>query len=98
MNGEAQEWPHDGEVLEYDPPRHLDFTWLSPSTNGVISTVMIKFTKISGEETELELVHEDLGDNFSSFDQGWSELFDQLVSVFLNWEHFAMQQNAMKIH
>ena len=80
---EGQVWPHDGEYLEFDPPRRLRFTWVSLACPAEVgSQVSIDFSA-KGGGTEIVLVHERLATakDVDGHTKGWTAIFDQLAAV-----------------
>lgn len=77
MHGE-QDWPHSGHYEIVEPPRHLAFSWYTPSTDNQRTDVDVRFTA-DGDGTRIELRHTGLAvDRAGDFDTGWRELLDRL--------------------
>ncbi|MFN0180860.1 MAG: SRPBCC domain-containing protein [Gemmatimonadales bacterium] len=84
MLGEpGQVWPHDGEYLEFDPPRRLRFTWISLACPAELrSEVSIDFIA-RGAATEVILVHERLATakDVEGHTVGWTAILEQLATA-----------------
>ena len=70
-----------GEILEYDPPHRLSFTW--PDANGEGSKVEIVLSEAAGGGTDLHLVHSQLGTAEYRIGAlaGWHAHFDLLEDI-----------------
>ena len=79
----ADVYEHRGEYLEVDPPRRLQFTWISKGTKETPSVVTVELTPSEGG-TALVLTHERLPDAQAAtgHEKGWSEIVDQLVARY----------------
>ncbi len=75
---------HNGEILEYDAPRRLAFTWFE-SAGAISSTVEITLRAISENETELHLVHKGIAgrEMLVGVLAGWHGHFDLLVETLV---------------
>jgi uncharacterized protein YndB with AHSA1/START domain len=64
---------HYGRFTEFERPRRMQHTWVSPNTLGEESTVTVTFDK-QGEQTIMTLVHSDLPDHelARGHEGGWS--------------------------
>ncbi|MBV7267255.1 SRPBCC family protein [Erythrobacter ani] len=73
---------HFGEVITYDPPRHLVFTWFEAEGEGE-STVDISLRESEAGKTELLLVHTGVAgrDMLIGVLAGWHSHFDLLAEV-----------------
>ncbi|MDJ0643541.1 MAG: SRPBCC family protein [Erythrobacter sp.] len=73
---------HRGEILEYDPPNRLAFTWFE-SAGGESSTVEISLSPGEGGVTSLYLVHTGVvgRDMLIGVLAGWHGHFDLLSEV-----------------
>ena len=75
---------HHGEILEYDPPRRLVFTWFE-SAGGESSEVAIDLTPLDGGRTELDLIHKGVvgREMLVGVFAGWHGHFDLLAEVLV---------------
>lgn len=73
---------HRGEILEYDPPRRLAFTWFE-SAGDESSTVEITLRSLGDHTTELHLVHKGVTGRelLVGVLAGWHGHFDLLAEV-----------------
>ncbi|QFT77710.1 SRPBCC family protein [Erythrobacter sp. THAF29] len=73
---------HHGEILEYDPPKRLAFTWFE-SAGAQASTVEITLVPDGSDATELRLVHKGVTgrDMLIGVLAGWHGHFDLLAEV-----------------
>lgn len=73
---------HSAEILEYDPPNRLCFSWFE-SAGSETSTVEITLRAISENKTELYLVHRGVvgRDMLIGVFAGWHGHFDILAEV-----------------
>jgi uncharacterized protein YndB with AHSA1/START domain len=55
-------WPHYGRFVEVERNRRLQYTWMSPFTRGLESTVTVTFDQ-QGQGTLLTLTHTGLPDD-----------------------------------
>jgi uncharacterized protein YndB with AHSA1/START domain len=64
---------HYGRFTRFEPPLHIQHTWMSPNTLGQESLVTLTFEK-RGEDTLLTLVHSDLPDHERArgHEKGWT--------------------------
>ena len=75
---------HYGEILQYDPPHRLAFTWFE-SAGADTSTVHITLTGVEGGKTRLHLVHKGVIGR------------DMLVGVLAGWHgHFDLMGEVLK--
>lgn len=83
MIGGADVFEHRGEYLEVDPPRRLQFTWISKGTRETPSVVTLDFAPSEGG-TALVLTHERLPDAQAAtgHEKGWSDIVDHLAARF----------------
>ena len=74
---------HYGRFTEFERPRRLQHTWVSPSTLGEESWVTVTFTK-QGKQTVMTLVHSDLPDHelARGHERGWSYFLDTFREQF----------------
>lgn len=75
---------HRGEILEYDPPRRLSFTWFE-SAGGETSRVEISLTAIDASSTRLHLAHDGIvgREMLVGVFAGWHGHFDLLAEVLV---------------
>lgn len=75
---------HEGEILEYDPPNRLAFTWFE-SNGSDSSTVIITLTALDEATTQLHLVHKGVvgRDMLIGVFAGWHGHFDLLAEVLV---------------
>lgn len=73
---------HRGEILEYDPPKRLAFTWFE-SAGGGSSKVEISLSAIDDASTRLRLTHDGIvgRDMLVGVFAGWHGHFDLLAEV-----------------
>ncbi len=73
---------HRGEILEYDSPRRLAFTWFE-SAGSVSSKVEITLSSIGSASTDLHLVHTGVAgrDMLIGVLAGWHGHFDLMAEV-----------------
>ncbi len=74
--------PHTGKYIEIDRPRKLAFTWESPESVDD-SIVTLNFTKLSDNQTNIELTHVRFIDEKrrSNHEGGWGNILDKLNEV-----------------
>jgi uncharacterized protein YndB with AHSA1/START domain len=75
---------HYGEILEYDPPSRLAFTWFEPGSDES-SKVVISLTAVDDKTTQLHLVHDGLvaRDILIGVFAGWHGHFNLLAEVLV---------------
>ncbi|MEE8387749.1 MAG: SRPBCC domain-containing protein [Acidiferrobacterales bacterium] len=75
-----QNLPHTGTYKIIDRPRKLQFTWLSPGTQGIETVVTLNFESLSDNETRLTLSHAFLPDQQESDNHkgGWIRILECL--------------------
>ena len=74
---------HHGEIIEYDPPHRLAFTWFE-SAGAQSSVVEIALKPLGESQTELHLVHKGVVGR------------DMLVGVFAGWHgHFDLLSEVL---
>ncbi len=73
-------WPHYGRFLAVDRNRRVQYTWMSPFTNGLESIVTVTFDK-QGADTLLTLTHAGLPDDDHGrlHDDGWNSCLGTFV-------------------
>ena len=76
-------WPHYGRFIAVERNRRLQYTWMSPFTNGLESTVTVTFEK-KGDDTLLTLTHAGLPDDDHGrlHDDGWNQCLGLFVPQF----------------
>lgn len=74
---------HYGRFTEFERPRRLQHTWVSPSTLGEESRVTVTFTK-QGKQTIMTLVHSDLPDHelARGHERGWRYFLETFREQF----------------
>jgi uncharacterized protein YndB with AHSA1/START domain len=81
MVGDGVQIDHEGEYMTIERPRLLAFTWRSPYTGAIATTVRVTFEP-HGQATRLILVHERLPDETAeSHRGGWASILDRLVET-----------------
>ena len=74
---------HHAEILEYDPPSRLAFTWFE-SGGAADSKVEISLSEAAGGATELHLVHTGIVDR------------ELMIGIFAGWHgHFDLMAETM---
>lgn len=75
-----QTLPHTGTYNIIDRPRKLQFTWLSPNTQGIETVVTLDFESLGENETRLTLNHAFLPDQQESDNHkgGWIRILECL--------------------
>jgi uncharacterized protein YndB with AHSA1/START domain len=74
----AKRYEHTGEYLAIDPPRRLEFTWISDATDHQSTVVTIDFLE-RDRGTELVLTHRRLPPKqVESHRGGWTDIFQLL--------------------
>ena len=75
--------PHYGRFTEMKRPAQIQYTWMSPSTSGLESTVTVTF-KEKGKDTLMTLVHHGLPntDGGRSHEKGWNFFLDTFPGQF----------------
>lgn len=69
---------HTGTYKTIDRPKLLEFTWISPFTNGIPTLVSITFTAVDGG-TRLALTHTMLPDQYrDAHRMGWTSFIESL--------------------
>lgn len=84
MKHEERTWPHYGRFIQIDPPRRVEFTWVSEATKGVESIVAVTFEP-RGEETEVMLRHSGVPDDElgRQHKDGWTWVLSMLGERFI---------------
>lgn len=82
MHGENATYVHQGEYLELESPRRLQFTWISDGTEQQSSVVTIELAESDGG-TLLTLKHEKLPSTQSAENHqgGWAAIAENLAKV-----------------
>ena len=80
MAHEGRNYPHYGRYLRVEPPRVLEFTWVSEGTHGKESVVTITLTPSGDGGTELLLRHAGLPspESAESHRGGWTGFAERL--------------------
>lgn len=79
MTGKGDEYELSGEVLAYDKPRHLSYTWQhTADPTGAVSTVQFELSEIGGS-TKLTVTHEPLPKEDMAR-QGWVAILSSMKS------------------
>ena len=76
-------WPHYGRFLAVDRNRRVQYTWMSPFTRGLESTVTVTFDK-QGDDTLLTLTHAGLPDDEHGLvhEGGWNGCLGLFIEQF----------------
>jgi uncharacterized protein YndB with AHSA1/START domain len=79
MPWEGRIYPHYGRYLQVEPPRLLEFTWVSEGPHGKESVVLIELIP-NGKGTDLTLTHDGLPteEMVKSHEGGWTGFLDSL--------------------
>ena len=79
---EGRTWAHYGRYLKVEPPRTLEFTWMSEATLGLDSVVTVELSSAGGKTTDLRLTHSGLPDNEQGrgHEAGWTELLELVAN------------------
>lgn len=73
-----ERYEHTGEYLAIEPPKRLEFTWISEATDQRQTVVTIEFLE-RDEGTELVLTHRRLpGREVESHRSGWTDILQRL--------------------
>jgi len=80
MRGLTGRVEHRGEFKIIERPAKLAFTWIAKATRWRPTLVTIEFLKISANETELVLTHQDIpiSDVRDQYRDGWNQIIDRL--------------------
>ncbi|HET6452103.1 MAG TPA: SRPBCC domain-containing protein [Spirochaetia bacterium] len=75
--------PHYGRFTVMDRPSKVQYTWMSPNTNGLESVVTVTFQE-SGGDTLLTLRHGNLPDDEHgrTHQAGWEHFLGRLAAAF----------------
>lgn len=75
-----QNLPHTGTYKIIDRPRKLQFTWLSPGTQGIETVVTLDFESLGDSESRLTLNHAFLPNQQESDNHkgGWNRILECL--------------------
>jgi uncharacterized protein YndB with AHSA1/START domain len=76
---------HYGRFLDVERPSRIRYTWMSPNTSGLESTVDVTFQK-RGENTLMTIVHSGLPETEKArgHEKGWRYFLDILSEQFGN--------------
>jgi len=78
-DSKGRQFPHFGRFVALERGKHIEYTWMSPATRGLETTVTLDFRAVNGG-TELVLVHTGLhDDDVADHDRGWSFIADCVV-------------------
>ena len=90
----------EGELLEYDPPRRLSYTWRFTFDEALAkerpSTVVFELEP-AGETTRLRIVHGDFDADskvYPMISEGWAEVISSLKSLLETGEGLAIAGNC----
>ena len=80
-----KETAHYGRFTEFERPRRMQHTWVSPNTSGKESRVTLTFKK-QGGDTLMTLVHSDLPDTDEArgHERGWNYFLEIFTGQFGN--------------
>ncbi len=80
---EGRLWAHYGRFLRIEPPRQLEYTWMSEATKGMESIVAVTF-EAQGDQTEVTLRHSGIPDDDlgRSHEPGWNWILSMLAERF----------------
>ena len=77
-----KQYEHTGEYLAIEPPKRLEFTWISQATDHRPTVVTIEFLE-RDRGTELVLTHRRLPPTqLESHRRGWSDILQLLERIF----------------
>lgn len=83
MSGDGFAIDHTGEYVEFDPPRRLVFTWISPYTGPEPSLVTVELHP-HDDGTRLVLTHERLPDRaVDGHLDGWGTMLERLAGLLV---------------
>ena len=77
------EFPHFGRFVALERAKKIEYTWMSPFTHGLESTVTVELER-KGDDTLLQLRHSNLPDDELGrmHDEGWVGRIGALVERF----------------
>jgi uncharacterized protein YndB with AHSA1/START domain len=80
---EGRTWPHYGRFTRIDRPYRIEYTWVSESTRGVESIVLVTFEP-RGNQTEVTLRHSHVPDDEMGLQHkdGWTFVLSALAKRF----------------
>lgn len=83
VSAERIDFPHFGRFVVLDPPKKIEYTWMSPFTRGAESVVTVELER-KGDDTLLQLCHSNLPDDELGHlhNGGWTSRLDALVERF----------------
>lgn len=75
--------PHYGRFTKMEKFRRIQYTWMSPYTEGLESLVTVTFKK-SGDKTVMTLIHSGLPNNSKgkAHIEGWKQFMDEFPKRF----------------
>jgi uncharacterized protein YndB with AHSA1/START domain len=80
--------PHYGRFLEIERPARVRYSWMSPNTLGLESTVTVTFQP-KGEDTLMTLVHSGLPNEAmaKAHEKGWGSIWEKFDDIFVSGSH-----------
>jgi uncharacterized protein YndB with AHSA1/START domain len=82
---EGRTWPHYGRFVSVEPPRRVEYTWVSEGTQGVESVVTVTFEP-RGDQTDVTLRHSGVPDDEMGrrHQEGWAWVLSKLAERFVS--------------
>lgn len=83
VSHEGKTWPHFGHFIQINRPQLVEFTWMSESTKGLESIVLVTFQPRDGQ-TEVTLRHSGVPDDEDGrkHKDGWAWVLSMLAERF----------------
>ncbi len=83
VSHEGKTWPHFGRFIQINRPQLVEFTWMSESTKGLESIVLVTFQPRDGQ-TEVTLRHSGVPDDEDGrkHKDGWAWVLSMLAERF----------------